>query len=72
MIFFYEKDSRFSPGLIHKTVFSLDKYQLKNMGGGGTLSKCSKTLYYKNVLETYFVKPVGKYHFAVACIRALV
>ena len=31
-------------------------------GGGGTLSKCSKTLYYKNLLETYFVKkPVGKY-----------
>ena len=25
-------------------------------GGGGTLSKCSKTLYYKNLLETYFVK----------------
>ena len=24
--------------------------------GGGTLSKCSKTLYYKNLLETYFVK----------------
>ena len=86
-----------------KPVFSLDKYQLKNMGwnsvfaiqhienrkritevlppprdqiipfayscsftfytlyrngggGGGTLSKCSKTLYYKSLLETYFVK----------------
>ena len=26
------------------------------LGGGGTLSKCSKTLYYKNLLETYFVK----------------
>ena len=93
-----------------KAVFSLDKYQLKNMGwklcfaiqrienrksftevlppplprdqinpfayscsftfrtsykngmfgdgggGGRTLSKCSKTLYYKNLLETYFVK----------------
>ena len=25
-------------------------------GGGRTLSKCSKTLYYKNLLETYFVK----------------
>ena len=25
-------------------------------GGGGALSKCSKTPYYKNVLETYFVK----------------
>ena len=24
--------------------------------GGETLSKCSKTLYYKNFLETYFVK----------------
>ena len=34
-----------------KVVFSLDKYQLKNMGGGGggTLSKCSRTLYYKNL-----------------------
>ena len=41
-------------------------------GGGGGLSKCSKTLYYKNLLETYFVKPVGKYQFAMACIRALV
>ena len=88
-------------------VFSLEKYQLKNMGwklcfcystiekvllkcfppppppprdqtnpfayscsftfhtsykngmighGGGTQSKCSKTLQYKNILETYFVK----------------
>ena len=27
-----------------------------NEGGGGTLSQCSKTLYYKNLLETYFVK----------------
>ena len=27
------------------------------MGGGGlTLSKCSKTFYYKNLLGTYFVK----------------
>ena len=25
-------------------------------GGGGTMSKCSKTLYYKTLLETYFVK----------------
>ena len=25
-------------------------------GGGGTMSKCAKTLYYKNILETYFVK----------------
>ena len=25
-------------------------------GWGGTLSKCAKTLYYKNLLETYFVK----------------
>ena len=41
-------------------------------GGGGTLSKCSKTIYYKNFLETYFVKPVGKYHFPMTCIRALV
>ena len=41
-------------------------------GGGGTLSKCSKTLYYKNILETYFVKPVGKYQFAMASIRDLV
>ena len=41
-------------------------------GGGGTLSKCSKTLYYKNLLEAYFVKSVGKYQFAMACIRALV
>ena len=24
-------------------------------GGGGTLSKCSKTLYSKNLLEPYFV-----------------
>ena len=24
--------------------------------GGGTMSKCSKTLYYKTLLETYFVK----------------
>ena len=39
---------------------------------GGTLSKCSKTLYYKNLLETYFVKTVGKYQFAMAYIRALV
>ena len=30
--FFYEKDSRFNPRLIYKKVFSLDKYQLKNMG----------------------------------------
>ena len=30
-------------------------------GGGGTLSKCSKTLLYKTFLETYFVKTVGKY-----------
>ena len=39
---------------------------------GGTLSKCSKTLYYKNLLETYFVKTcIGKYQFAMAYIRAL-
>ena len=25
-------------------------------GGGVTLSKCSKTLYYKNLSETYFVR----------------
>ena len=25
-------------------------------GGGGTMSKCSKTLYYKTLLETCFVK----------------
>ena len=25
-------------------------------GGEGTLLKCSKTLYYKTLLETYFVK----------------
>ena len=36
------------------------------------MSKCSKTLYYKNVLETYFVKPVGKYQFAMAYVMALV
>ena len=41
-------------------------------GEGGTLSKCSKTVYYKNLLETYFVKPVGKYQFAMECIRASV
>ena len=25
-------------------------------GGGGTLSKCSKSVYYKNILGTYFVQ----------------
>ena len=25
-------------------------------GGGGTLSKCAKMLYYENLLETYFIK----------------
>ena len=32
LYFFYEKDSRYNPRLIHKSLFSLDKYQLKNMG----------------------------------------
>ena len=30
--FFSEKDSRFNPRLIHKAIFSLDKFQSKNMG----------------------------------------
>ena len=32
-------------------------------GGGGALSKCSKTNYYKNLLGTYLYKPVGRYQF---------
>ena len=31
-----------------------------------------KTLYYKDLLETYFVKTCRKYQFAMAYIRALV
>ena len=101
--FFYEKDSRFNPRLIHKSSFligqvPIEKYGLKTLflenrkrftevlsprdqtnpfayscsfaflrsykngmighggGGGGTMSNCSKTLYYKYLLETYFVK----------------
>ena len=42
-------------------------------GGGGTLPKCSKTLF---IIKTYWTlilyKPVGKYQFAMACIRDLV
>ena len=38
------------------------------IGHGGTLSKCSKTLYYKNFLETCFVKTCRQ----MTCIRALV
>ena len=34
-------------------------------GGGGTMSKCSKTVYYKNLSGTY-------YQFTMACISALV
>ena len=66
----YEKDSRFNPRLIHKSSFiigqvPIEKYGLilhltsyKNgmIGHGGTLSKCSKTLCYKSLLKTYFVK----------------
>ena len=36
------------------------------------LSKCSKTIYYKNLLGTNLYKPVGTYHLTMACIRALV
>ena len=34
--------------------------------------KCSKTIYYKNLSGTYLYKPVGKYQFTMACIRAIV
>ena len=33
------------------------------------MSKCSKTIYYKNVLGTFLCKPVGKYQFTMACIK---
>ena len=37
------------------------------------MSKCSKTIYYKNLLGTYFVQTCRyKYQFTMACIRALV
>ena len=36
------------------------------------MSKCSKTIYYKNYPELILHKPVGKYQFTMACIRALV
>ena len=39
---------------------------------GGNAVKMLKNTYYKNLLETYFVKPVDKYQFAMAYIRALV
>ena len=39
---------------------------------GGTLSKCSKTLYDKAYYKLILYKPVGKYQFTMACIRALV
>ena len=58
--------------LLHTVVVLHFTHHIKTalMVTGGTLSKCSKTLYYKKLLETY--KPVGKYQFAMACIRALV
>ena len=37
-------------------------------GGGGTMSKCSKTIYYKNVLGTYFAQTYLQWH----VFRALV
>ena len=37
------------------------------------MSKCSKTIYYKNVIWNLFLnKPVGKYQVVMAYIRALV
>ena len=35
------------------------------------MSKCSKTIYYKTYPELILYKPVGKYQFTMACIRAL-
>ena len=32
------------------------------IGHGGNAVKMLKTLQYKNILETYFVKTVGKWH----------
>ena len=45
---------------------------LHTVGHRGMLSKCSKTINYKKYLELILYKPVGKYLFAAACIRALV
>ena len=33
------------------------------------MSKCSKSIYYKNVLGIILCKPVGKYQFTMACIK---
>ena len=43
--------------LLHTVVVLHFTHHIKTawMVTGGTLSKCSKTLYYKNLLETYFV-----------------
>ena len=41
-------------------------------GGGRALSKCSNTIYYKNLFELIWYKPVGKYQRTIACLRALV
>ena len=41
-------------------------------GGGGALSKYSKTKYHNNLSGTILYKPVGKCQFIMACIRALV
>ena len=41
-------------------------------GGGGTLSKCSNHFIIKTYSKLILYKPVGKYQFTMACIRALV
>ena len=43
------------------------------IGEGGTLSKCPKRFIIKKTYkELILYKPVGKYQFTIACIRALV
>ena len=43
-------------------------------GGGGALSKCSKTLYSKNLLDPYFAKKTcDEFHyqgFSYACLQS--
>ena len=61
--------------LLHTVVVLHFTHHIKTaclVTGGERCQNAQKHFIIKNLLETYFVKPVGKYQIAMAYIRALV